>query len=266
MRGIANRNDEFDLFERMLRGKASHRVLLLEGPSERGKTTLLTEFATLAEEIHGSGCCARIDLKGVSLLSDLYSRLYAELGKGVFTNYSTLQDGHPINLNVDLSGAKLRDGNDVSIKPALHVIGGEARSSHGEAALQDLCVYTSHLVLIIDTFESTTADTSNWIIHQLLPIVRKNKKLYVVLGGKNVPDCKMLHLTLGKLVHHHRLEPIKSVDDWHEFAKTFHPAFPRDQIEILCNGGLTDRPSAISTFIETVARKLPPHNSSAKAS
>ena len=261
MRGIANRNEEFNLFERMLRGKTSHRVLLLEGPSERGKTTLLTEFAILAEEIHGSGCCARIDLKGVSLLGDLHSRLFAELGKGVFTNYAALQGGHPINLKVDLSDARMRDDNDLSVQTAFHMAGGGPKNCHSEAVLQDLCAYAKPIVLIIDTFESATDDTSRWITHQLLPAVRKNKQLCIVLGGKKVPDYKMFQLTLGKLVQYHLLDTINSVEDWHEFAKTFHPAFPREQIKMLCEGGLTERPSAINSFIETIAQKLPPHNS-----
>jgi hypothetical protein len=268
MRGIANRRKEFDLFERMVRGKTSHRIILIEGPSERGKSTLLMEFAALAEEIHNPGCCARIDLRGTLLLAEIFSRFYTELGKEVFASYSRVQAANQIHVNVDanMSGARFRDDNQVCVRPIIHSSSADSQNSSGDALIHDLCAYAKPLVLIIDTFESATDDASRWITHQLLPAAHKNKQLYIVLGGKNVPDYKIFQLTLGKLTHYHILDRLDSVEDWHEFAQTRHPKFPRDQIEMLCRGGLTERPSAINIYIETISRQLPPHLPSNAAS
>src|SRR5882672_6107615 len=100
MRRIANRKKELGLFERMLRGQEARRILLIEGPSERGKSTLLNEFALLAEELPGEQRCARADLRGGLSLDALFSTFCAELGSEVLAAYSKESPPLPVQVNV----------------------------------------------------------------------------------------------------------------------------------------------------------------------
>ncbi|MBA3560784.1 MAG: hypothetical protein H0W30_19580 [Gemmatimonadaceae bacterium] len=261
MRRIADRKDEFTLFERMLRGAAPNRVLLLEGPSERGKSILLAELALLAEEILGQRCCARTDLKGGLALDELFSGFLADLGPEVFANYTKQPAPAPLQVNVEanLSGAEFGDGNKVAVQPIIHTGAPDSAHHRGKAILQDLRTCTKPLVLIIDTFEAATDEASRWIVQQLLPSVRHNVRLSIVLGGQRVPDPRDSQLTWGGFADRRILKLVTSVDDWHEFACSCHPAFPRQHIESVLRG-LVHRPSIIQEFIENIVRQLPPRN------
>src|SRR5437660_448958 len=107
MRAIADRKEEFLLFERMLAGADPCRILLLEGPSERGKSILLAELALRADQILGEGCCARADLKGSLSLDDLFSGFCADLGPEILPTYAKRPVGPAMQIIVDtdLSGA-----------------------------------------------------------------------------------------------------------------------------------------------------------------
>ena len=261
MRGLANRNKEFQLFERMILGQARGCILLLEGPSERGKSVLLSEFSALAEEKLGKRCCARVDLKGGLTLDAVFSRLCAELGSEIFPTYRTLPNAVPVQCNIDanLSGAKMGNKNRVAVRPVIGIRGGSSVQRCSDALFQDLQSCTKPLVLIIDTFEAAIDDVSKWIIQQLLPTATRRPQLYVVVAGQRVPNRKDSPLTWGQCAVPHILHPVISVDDWYEYACSRYPAFPRHHIESICKG-LADRPSIINEFIDNVARQLAADN------
>ena len=262
MGSIANRKEEFRLFHGLLKAECDSRILLLEGPSERGKSILLAELASKAEAALGQGCCARADFKGGLTLDDLFSRLCGELGAKTFPTYAEIASGGKLNVTIetDLSGARFGDENKVAVQPVIQT--GIAESVHirGDALMQDLRSCENIIVIIVDTFEAATEQASKWIVQQLLPVARQNSALRIVLAGQNLPRPKHYPLTWGVHATFCTLEPVTSVDDWHEYALTHHPKFPRQHIETVCMGGLTDRPSIIQEFIETIARKLPRPN------
>jgi hypothetical protein len=260
IRRIADRQDEVELFERMLRTPDARRVLLLEGDSELGKSTLLAELAFVAETILGARSCVRADFKSGLVLKELFSQFHAVVGDGKSTAYNTQLGTAPVQVNIqaNLTGATLGESNEVVVQPTIQPGSVNLTQQLGEAVLRDLDTSSKSLVLIMDTFEAATAETSRWIIQHLLPAVRYNPRLYIVLGGKSVPHPKDYHLTWGEFAHHRVLLPVTSVEDWYEFARSRHPDFPREYIEALCAGGLTNRPSVIRELIDNVVRQLPP--------
>lgn len=255
---IANCKAELRLFERMLKGKERKRILLVEGPSERGKSVLLAEFAEVATGLLGSRCCARADLKGGLALDDLHHGFFADLGPDVCPTCANQSLANPISLRVeaDMSGAEFRDDNKVEVKPVINLSNKTSIRKLGDALLNDLRKWTEPLALIIDTFEASTPEASKWIVQQLLPCVRHNEHLIIVIGGQTVPLPRESQLAWGQLAIHHKLEICRSVDDWHEFACSCHPAFPKHHIESVCMG-LAQRPTAIREFIDTIIRTLP---------
>jgi hypothetical protein len=262
MRSIADRKDELALFERILQGAETRRILLLEGPSERGKSILLAELAELAEEILGKGCCARADLKGGLSLNDLFAGFCTDLGTQVFATYSVQPAVVPVevHLETNLAGAKFRDANTVTVQPIIHTPLSNSVHQGAHAILHDLRVCRKPLVLIIDTFEAATDEASRWVVQQFLPAIRHAGSLCIILGGQRVPDPKDFQLTWGQFAVRRTLHPVTSIEDWHEFACSRHPAFPRHHIETILMGGLVNRPSIIQGVIETIARQLPQDN------
>jgi hypothetical protein len=74
---LADRSEEFACFERMLRGQWDERILLLHGPSGRGKTVLLKHFSDLVEQ--SNVAYAKVDLKGCPTLDDVLQAVALDL-------------------------------------------------------------------------------------------------------------------------------------------------------------------------------------------
>lgn len=245
---IADRKYELGFLDAMLRGKNSERIFLIRAPSESGKSVLLAEFAEHASVLLGSRACARINLKAEPPLSAVLDRICVDLGRQNFPKFCSTGSAVPVQMQANLPRARF--GNDNIFKMESHVYQAQEPSSLMLASnlIADLSVRVSPCVLIIDTFEQATAETSNWIIQQLLPLVRSVDLLWMVIAGKTVPRADEYTLEWGDLAKSHELSPVTSTDDWHEYACRRYPNFPRQYIEVICRG-LTSRPSAIEEFI-----------------
>jgi len=259
---IANRKDELALFDQMLRGVRPHRILLLEGPSERGKSFLLAELTLLAEELLGRRCYASASFKGGLSLAEFFARVCSDLGEEIFASYTRIPPHvfGQANVNVNMADAKFGDHNRVSVQANIPPCSQVSVQRLGEAILKDLRSWSKPLALFVDTFEAATDEASRWTIQQFLPALCRNQHLCVVLAGQRVPSPGDFEPTWGRLAIRRLLEPVTSVDDWHEFACSRHPAFPRGEIETLCQGKLWNYPSVMRDFIETRVLQLPPRN------
>ena len=74
---LADRKDEFSLFERMITGQSSQRILLVQGMSNTGKTVLSAELRAYARSLKMS--TASLDFKGCPSLNDLFEALLLDL-------------------------------------------------------------------------------------------------------------------------------------------------------------------------------------------
>jgi hypothetical protein len=76
-RGMADRSDEFERFRNMLAGRDPHRALLVQGPSNSGKSELMRECVRYAQ--HRGVPFSQIDLKGGLPLEDVLESLLLDL-------------------------------------------------------------------------------------------------------------------------------------------------------------------------------------------
>jgi hypothetical protein len=239
----------------MLSGKQPERIFLIRAASESGKSVLLAELAKHAASKFGAGGCARINLRGEPPLAMVLDRICIDLGRDSFPKFCSGGIAVPIQIHAELQGAKFRDENAVTVAPHIHQAGVPSSTMMAANLIADLSLRGKPCVVIIDTFEQATVETSNWIVQQLLPTARSVPGLWIIIGGQAVPEAIDYPLEWGDLAKSHELSPVTSVDDWHEYACQEYPNFPRHDIEVLCKG-LTSSPSAIAQFIRAVGLTL----------
>jgi hypothetical protein len=82
---LANREEELDLFDRMVAGETRRRILLLQAAGGLGKTTLLAEFVRRCPD---GVACVPVDLKGGPGLHEVLARLCDVLGWEQFPRFA----------------------------------------------------------------------------------------------------------------------------------------------------------------------------------
>lgn len=239
----------------MLTGKCPERILLIRAPSESGKSVLLAEFAMHAAERLGSAACARVNLKGEPPLATVLDRICIDLGRDSFPKFSAGGVAAPVQIHAELPRAKFGDENIFTIESHIHQAGAPSSLNLASSLIADLSLRTNPSVLIIDTFEQATAETSNWIVQQLLPLVHNIHRFWIVIAGKTIPPSVEYPMEWGGLAKSHELLPVTSPDDWHEYACQRYPDFPRNDLEVVCRG-FASRPSLIEEFIRAIGSQL----------
>jgi hypothetical protein len=154
---IANRQHEVQWFLELLSDHCQERVLLLDGPSNRGKSTLLREFERIAMSLNPI-ITGFVDLKGGVSLLQLLGTLVADLEK---------------NLHFPCFKSALAQNNSVDASIAF---------------IEDLKRTNCPVVLFIDTYEDATRDCREWVEAGLLYFVRKFDAISLVVAGHFVPS------------------------------------------------------------------------------
>jgi hypothetical protein len=215
---LADRKDEFTLFERIVTGQIPKRILLLRGISNTGKTVLLTELLTYARQLKLPA--ASLDFKGCPSLDELFEALRLDLGAQI-----------------------LRQSFAAS---------GTARFYQFISDLQHL---SGPLVLFFDTYQEASADSQKWLEGQLLPRLDRAPAVIVVIGGQQVPGYDTHAWRV--LVEACELRPIQRVEDWLEYSarKWQNTNVKADHVEALtlATGG---NPGQLSALLETMVRRL----------
>ncbi len=193
---LANRKEEFQIFEEMITGQRRERVLLLQGTSDSGKTKLCNELRARAKQLgllHSS-----VDLKGCPTKSEIFHSLQTDIGSAILGS-SSRTDG-------DGRFCRLIDDFRQLAQPA---------------------------VLFFDTWEKSSHEMRDWIEKQFLPRLDKMPGVVVLIGGQEVPDPEINHW--GDVAVHRPLGPIKSTDDWFDYTQRKWPGKPvnRHHVEAL---------------------------------
>ena len=219
---LADRKDEFALFEQIVTGKIAKRILLLRGVSNTGKTVLLTEWLSYAKELKLH--TASLDFKGCPSLDELFEALRLDLGSQI-----------------------LRESHGAS---------GAARFYQFISDLQHLL---SPLVLFFDTYQEASLDSQKWIEGQLLSRLDKAPAVVAVIGGQQVPAYDKHGWRV--MVEARDLRPIQTVEDWLEYSERRwqNPNVNEDHVKALtlATGG---NPGQLSALLETMVRRLPTDN------
>jgi hypothetical protein len=215
---LANRDEEFDCFERMIQGQTDRRILLIRGASNRGKTALLGELLGLANML--GVVYSHIDLKGCPPLDQVLETIAFDA---------------------------------LEFLPTL----SNAPSGRRQLALLgDLQHLPRPLILAFDTCEKGGDEFALWLETQLLGRVARCPALLVVVCGQVVPDQDK-H-TWGAQVTTFELPPIREDEKWRQFCACTYQGKSIDpkHVEglVMATNG---EPGVIAALLKTLAASLP---------
>lgn len=217
-RALANRDEEFDCFERMIQGQTDQRILLISGASNRGKTALLGELLGLANMLGVT--YSHHDLKGCPTLDQVLETIAFDARELLPTR-----------------------GNAPSRSPQLALLG-------------DLQRLARPLLLAFDTFEKGGDEFARWLETQLLSRVARCPALLVVVCGQTIPDQDK-HIWSAQATTF-ELPPIREHGKWRQFCASAYQGKPIDPKHVECLVIVTNGdPGAIAALLKTLASNLP---------
>ncbi len=241
----ADREEEVRLFEGMLSPQADERILLIEAPGGRGKTTLLNQFAR---------CCGRrglaaFDLKGQSV--GLHEVFYEMCDALSWANFSYLAEAVGRLANVTISRNTLIGQNTIQV--ALHADDESSRSARRaevtRAFFEDVRRMSPPPVLLFDTFEQAAPEIGEWFSQIFLPNVQRSPGLVAVVAGRQVPAETIAWR--GCLRH---LLPIDNHTHWQSYCERTGLLLHVEAIKTICviSAG---HPDDIVKYLAVLARQ-----------
>lgn len=223
----------------MVRGDTNERILLIEAPSNSGKSRLIDLF----EEGCPDGTrFARIDFKGGGVgLPELLDRLCLQLARARFPQLAA-RVGQLLGMPaIQIDHNTLLGNNNISA--AITVNGGDedardARRVALTAALfDDLSRFGQRVAIVFDTFNDCDPSLARWIGGAFLTRVRYYPTVVAVIAGQRVPEkTGEWHALCDEI----QLQPI-APEHWQEYAVAIGLVTTLDLIRGIC---LTCRHSA----------------------
>lgn len=243
----ANREDELDLFDRMIAGRTEERILLLEAEGQIGKSTLLLAFERRC--LHDVPCAA-VDLKGSSTgLHEVFYRLCDALGWDYFPTFRACVESLgrvTIDRNVIIGRAEI----EVALRTPDEGDRAARRAQLTQALFDDLRAWEGCLVLLFDTYEQADLEVRDWLAGPCLARARRTANLVVVVAGRQVP---VPSIEWASCCHHHRLGAVEDVDAWENYARRQGWPVPRAWIEGFC-AALRGHPGQVDEMLASAAR------------
>jgi hypothetical protein len=245
----ANRDDELNLFDRMIAGQTLERILLLEAEGGLGKTTLLNEFVRRCP-VHIP--CAPIDLKGSSIsLHDIFYRLCDTLGWEHFSLFSAYVEhiGQVIiEKNVILGWNNIIE---VALRTSDYRNQVTRRAQLTRAFFTDLRALNRRLLMVFDTFNEALPEVQEWIRNPFLTFAHNTPELVVIIAGRWVPERSIEWSTCCR---HYKLGSLENVDAWADYAHRQGLRVPREWIEGYC-AAVQGHPAQVDMLLASAARR-----------
>jgi hypothetical protein len=182
---LADREEEFAFFLKLLNEQSKQRILLLQGASGIGKTALLESFAETSRTL--GFLCGHIEFKGGIDLQEALKELTRDLKP---VRFSRFDREYQRNATHTLRSAFLDDLDD-AVQP---------------------------VVIVLDTYEQASDETKQWLESSLLPHVRRSPHLRLVLAGQNVPS-ESASGHWQQCAQRRQLPPIAEAHHWCSFNK-----------------------------------------------
>ena len=213
---LADRQDEFRRFQWLISDQVDRRALLILGPSDLGKSVLLSAFA---------GVARRVSLIGVA---------HGEFKTG-------------LGLNMVLAQMR-RDLMALPFRRFDREAGAEGRPEMLHAAfLEDLSESRRPVLIVLDTFEQATEDSKRWVEDHLLPRCCQTQGLRLVIAGTQVPAPSPRFSSLTERLE---LGPIVDPGHWCSYFRKVLKCqrFPDEHLAtlVLAAGG---RPRTMHLFL-----------------
>jgi len=249
---LANRTKEVEFFKKMLRGDIFQRILLIQAASGMGKTSLLTEFASLCPVHAEAVILVKIDLKSAQTgIAYIFSRLQRRLGENKFINFNKALNNF-LSAGVEVSDNQI-EGTENQIQVILNAESEEARnfrlSKLQEAFFRDLQAVKKPILIMFDTFNLAPASVAVWVGGGFLVEVADVENVRVVIAGQTVPKPTF---EWNDLAATHCLEKIDDIEAWYSFTQAKKLPFEREAVKafVRCFQG---NPDAIVKIFESQA-------------
>lgn len=219
LRKLANRTKEFETFLAMAKGQHDCRILLIEGGSGMGKTSLLNRFR---RECPPDAHYVPFDCKGVESIAAFLSEVVTELGRDRFPQF-TQKVRSFVQGGVDFSENDIAAENTISIAINANV---DAKTQEyrlaqlQEAFFADLRGFQQRAVIALDTYQMASDSLKDWIESKWLREVgRRLENVVTIVAGQSIPEPD--HSVWCDECEHFSLEPILDVAAWFEFCSEF---------------------------------------------
>lgn len=236
-RNLANRTTELDVFLKMAVGDYDCRIMLIDGETGMGKTSLLNKFENKCP--HGIKYIP-FDCKGIRRVSEFLSQIVADLGHDQFKKF-LLKVKAFVHGGVDFSGNDIAAENTISI--AINngfdkVTQNYRLEQLQEAFFDDLSKINQRIVVTIDTYQLASEDLSNWIEGKWLrDLVRRLDNVVTIIAGQSIPAPN--NTVWGNECEYFQLKAINDMEAWYEFCSEL----PSDAVKVIalsCKGNPKD--------------------------
>lgn len=227
LRKLANRTKELEIFLKMAQGKHDCRIMLIEGASGMGKSSLLSRF--------GQKCPSEVkyvpfDCKGLNSIAAFLSEVVTDLGRAQFPSFVK-------QVKLFSQGSIDFSENDIEADKISIAINGSNLDKQAQehrlqqlhnAFFEDLSKLEDRIVIVLDTFQDANPELQSWVEHTWLRTVeRRLKNIATVIAGQSIPDPN--NAVWGNECEHFPLTHILDIDYWYDFC----PHLSKDTIKTI---------------------------------
>lgn len=248
LRNLANRTKELEIFLKMAAGEHDCCIMLIEGMSGMGKTSLLGRFR---QECPSEIKYVPFDCKGVNSVAAFLSEIVTDLGREQFPSFTD-------KIRFFVQGGVDFSENDIAAEKTISIainsnFDDEAQKYRLEqlqdAFFRDLAKLPHRTVITLDTYQMANESLQVWIESKWLRTVGRHlDNVITVIAGQSIPDPN--NSVWGDECEHFPLTAIVDVEAWHEFCSDL----PRDMVEgfaLVCDG----HPASVHQMLSTVMMK-----------
>ncbi|MBD2074361.1 ATP-binding protein [Phormidium sp. FACHB-592] len=254
LRNLANRTKELEIFLKMAVGNYDCRIMLIEGVSGMGKTSLLSRFK---HQCPSGVKYVPFDCKGVDSIAAFLSEVVTELGQEQFQTFLSkvklfVQGG------VDFSENDIAAENTISIAINSHVDPKTQEYRLEElqkAFFNDLAALEHRTVITLDTYQLASDSLREWLESKWLrAVARRLRNVVTVIAGQSIPDPN--NSVWVDECEHFSLNPINDVKAWCDFCSDLLELskVPEETIKLVIDG-LHGHPAQINQFFVAAIEK-----------
>jgi hypothetical protein len=253
LRNLANRTKELELFLKMVDGNHDCRILLIEGESGMGKTSLLNKFRQRCPE---EAIYVPFDCKGVDSIPAFLSEVVIELGRERFPTFLSkvklfVQGGVDFSEN-DIAAEKTIS---IAINSQVDLAAQAYRLEQlQQAFFADLSTNESQIVITLDTYQMASDSLQGWIESKWLRAVGRHlDNVVTVIAGQCIPALN--NSVWGDECEYFLLTPIIEVQAWCDFCSDLpNSELSEDAIKAIalgCKGHPANVHQMLSVAIES---------------
>ncbi len=245
-----NRDEEIDIFHQYL-SSGEYSLILVEGESGTGKTALISQFERILQQEDLLFCFVNFR-KTTYTPIDVIDLIIQAIGHEYFTNLKSV-----LREFIENNGLAVKD-NPLSLSARIAIDAElNLKSEHERnlwyrhittAFFQDIELSpVERLVVLIDTYEQCSEMMRVWLSTHMLPSLRKQRRLLVVLTGQTVPTLD------AEWADHHLKFALSGLglNYWEEYVRNMKAELPHPEWLKAWHFSFQGKPAAMITVLET---------------